>query len=379
MALNAKLSLENPIKGNITELVKSLREAKTVQSARTIEGKILSIIKRTGTPVIDGDAAHFFYQSGSGLSVSAIGDWNRWQRDIDMLVPINPKSSLQYFSKTFPIDARLSYRLAIADGDSINDPLNPRTLQEVFGNNTFLQMPAYAGVEYWNEPSKDIARGELIEFAVKGNRSVLDRLVQLYLPADLVLKGKQRFLYVNDGAEAITVGKFTNVLDNLYHNEPNVVKTIVVFTPPVERHTEYMMSKQFSNWFSNELIRQVERKLKVTSSPDLRSVQGASLGGLLALYTGLTHYKKFRNIIAQSPSVWVDDALIAVQFAKAKVLPIRLYLQTGTINDAEEGSRRLLRILQAKGYDVTYRETNESHNWANWAGKYAEMLRWIGQ
>jgi enterochelin esterase-like enzyme len=203
--------------------------------------------------------------------------------------------------------------------------------------------------------------------------------VQLYLPANLVLKGKQRFLYVNDGAEAITVGKFTNVLDNLYHNEPNVVKTIVVFTPPVERHTEYMMSKQFSNWFSNELIRQVERKLKVTSSPDLRSVQGASLGGLLALYTGLTHYKKFRNIIAQSPSVWVDDALIAVQFAKAKVLPIRLYLQTGTINDAEEGSRRLLRILQAKGYDVTYRETNESHNWANWAGKYAEMLRWIGQ
>ncbi|HET9135338.1 MAG TPA: alpha/beta hydrolase-fold protein [Candidatus Kapabacteria bacterium] len=371
--------MENPIKGNIAELVESLRKAKTERSAKTIESIILSIIKGTATPVIDGDVAHFFYRSESGLSISVIGDWNRWQRDVDMLLPLHPKSSLRFFSKSFPIDARLSYRFAIADGDSINDPLNPKTLQEVFGNNTYLQMPAYAGVEYWSEPSKAVAKGKLIELAVKGNRSVADRIVQIYVPANLLLKGKQRFLYINDGAEAITVGKFTNVLDNLYHNEPNIAKAIVVFVPPVERHTEYIMSKQFSSWLSNDLLRQVERKLKVTSSAELRSVQGASLGGLLALHIGLNHYKKFRNIVAQSPSVWVDDALIAAQFAKAKSLPLRFYLHTGTINDAEEGSRRLLRILQAKGYDVIYRETNESHNWANWAGRYAEMLRWIGQ
>lgn len=371
--------MENPIKGNIAAVVELLRKAKTQQTVKSLETKILSIIKRTGTPVIDGDSAHFFYRSDSGLSVSAIGDWNRWQRDIDTLSPLHPKSSLQYFTKTFPIDARLSYRLAIADGDSINDPLNPNTLQEVFGNNTYLKMPAYTGIEYWNEPPKNTPKGQLIQLQVKGNRGVESRTVQLYIPAKAVLKGKQRFLYVNDGAEAITIGKFTNVLDNLYQNEPGIPKAIVVFVPPVERHTEYMMSKEFSAWFANDLIRQVERKLKVSSSAELRSVQGSSLGGLMALHLGLNHYKKFRNIIAQSPSVWVDDGLIAMQFAKAKLLPLRFYLHTGTINDAEEGSRLLLRILESRGYDIVYRETNESHNWANWAGKYAQILRWIGQ
>ena len=137
-----------------------------------------------------------------------------------------------------------------------------------------------------------------------------------------------------------------------------------------------MMNPKFCDWFANELTKQVEQKLKIKSEPALRAVQGASLGGLCAAYMGLTHSNIFGNIICQSSSFWIRENEIVKLFGKSKVLPLRFYLHTGTIYDALEGTSEMLKILQQKGYNVTYRETNESHNWANWSGKYAEIIRW---
>jgi enterochelin esterase-like enzyme len=56
---------------------------------------------------------------------------------------------------------------------------------------------------------------------------------------------------------------------------------------------------------------------------------------------------------------------------------LRWFLHTGNVHDAEEETRKMLTVLNLKGYDVTYRETSESHNWANWRGQYAEIIRWF--
>jgi enterochelin esterase-like enzyme len=210
----------------------------------------------------------------------------------------------------------------------------------------------------------------------EGNDDVAPRIVQVYIPHGMKRSGKAHYLYVNDGAQAVTIGKFVNVLDNLFYHEPHVPKTIVVFVPPVERHEEYMMSKTFADWYVTSLVKQVERKTRFRSDAHLRTVQGASLGALFAMYLGMEHYKLFRNIAAQSPSFWIEDFAIVRQLAKRKALPLRIYLQTGTINDAEVGARKMLRVLQAKEYDTIYRESNESHNWANWSARYADIVRW---
>ena len=88
------------------------------------------------------------------------------------------------------------------------------------------------------------------------------------------------------------------------------------------------------------------------------------------------HQNVFGNIAAQSASFWFDEKSIIKAFAAKKKLSLRFYIQTGTINDGLEGSREMLKTLQQKGYDVTYRETNESHNWANWSARYAEIVKW---
>ena len=237
-------------------------------------------------------------------------------------------------------------------------------------------MSGYKKPEYLEEPKRGIQRGKIIRLQAKGNSDVDSREIQIYIPLGLKLRGKQRVIFIHDGGESITIGKFTNVLDNLYYHEPHIPKSIVVFVPPIDRHVEYMMNPKFADWCANDLSTQVEKKLKIISEAKLRSVLGASLGGLCAAYTGLSHSEIFGNIIAQSPSFWMEDGEIVRLFAKNKLLPLRFYLHTGTINDALEGTTNMLKVLQQKGYDVTYRESSESHNWANWGGKYAEIIRW---
>jgi enterochelin esterase-like enzyme len=335
------------------------------------------IIRDGGTPIVEGNTAYFLFKNEEKKKISVVGDWNNWKPDTDLLAPINPRSSIFFCKKEFPIDSRLSYRFLAEGEESFNDPLNPNSLQEVFGNNTFLKMPAYVEPQYFEEPVREVSRGKIIQLSVKGNKDVADRKVQVYMPSDLRLRSKLRVMYVNDGAEAITIGKFRNVLDNLFYYEPHIQKTIVAFVPPVDRHVEYMFNPKFSEWFANDLTAQVEKKLKIKTEARLRAVQGASLGGLHAANIGLNHSDKFGNIIAQSPSFWIENGEIIKLFAKSKLLPLRFYLHTGTINDALEGTSEMLQALQQKGYAITYRQTNESHNWANWSGKYAEIIRWM--
>jgi enterochelin esterase-like enzyme len=376
--LNTDYMAENPTKGDIGALVESISKTRSPTKRTRLEAQLRAFLRSNGSPVTNVDAVHFFYQDPESRQVSITGDWNGWQPGATPLTKLHPKSTLYHVEQTFPIDAALPYRFVV-DGQSVLDPLNQILLPGPLGTNSFFSMPGYPGVPYWYLSPDDVPRGRLIELNAHGNANVIGRTVGIYIPHGHEPNGPQRFLYVNDGAEAITIGRFNTVLDNLFHFEPLLAKVIVVFVPPLDRHGEYMMNPEFAKWFANDLTKQVEKKLRSTSKAAMRAVQGASLGGLFAAYLGLTYSNRFKNIVSQSPSFWVDDYSIVKRFSRSKHLPLRIYIHTGTIHDAHEGTRRMLPVLQQKGYDVTYRETSESHNWANWAGQYAAMVRWMGK
>ena len=46
--------------------------------------------------------------------------------------------------------------------------------------------------------------------------------------------------------------------------------------------------------------------------------------------------------------------------------PLKIFLSTGTTRDNMAANRRFRRILEEKGYELKFVQTNESHNWQNW-------------
>jgi enterochelin esterase-like enzyme len=368
---------DGPIE-NILETIRRQRFRKRVFAYEMlIENRIM---QGGGTPITEGNTAYFFYRNEAEDVISVIGDWNGWKLGADIMQRIHPASTVYYLKKEFPINARLSYRFLSEDRGSFNDPANPNSMQEVFGNNTYLRMPGYEEPKYVEIPSRPVPHGVLKTLQIKtmGRSDNFSREVTIYIPHGMRMRGKVRFLYVHDGAQAITIGRFLDVLDNLYHYEPHTQKIIVVFVPPMDRHGEYMMNPKFARWNARTLVPQVEKFLKVSSTAALRAISGSSLGGLIAVYAALMHPSVFGNVAAQSASFWFDEKAIIKGYTLKKKLAVKFYIQTGTINDALEGSHEMLKILQQKGYDVTYRETNESHNWANWSAKYAEIIKWAG-
>lgn len=362
----------------VEKLVEQLKKSKKVLDVRKAERALALALTHEPTPVIRGDVAHFFLVHDAD-KVSLVGDWNGWNHKADLMERINPHSELWYKKLTLPMDGRFAYRLVIDDKETINDPANPYIEREVFGANTVVRMPAYRADRYASLSDEDIPRGRLREFIVpNGYRNQeFARPVRVYTPHNVKRYAALPILYVHDGGEVVSVGKVTTILDNLYHYEPLTPQCVVVLIPPVERNTEYMLNAHYANWIAQTLVPFVEKKLGVRAVAERRGTVGASLGGLLSAQLGFLHPRIFGNIAVQSPSFWFQNETMIKHYAKIKLLPLRWYIHTGTVHDAEVESRKMLALLSEKGYDVTYRETSESHNWANWKNKYAEIIRWF--
>ena len=370
----------NSEQSSIETVIDALRHASSVAAVHRLEIELRKLIAANGTPVVRGDKAHFFFEGPAGATVAAAGDWNNWGNS-DLLEPLNSRSRFSYLVKTFPFDARVAYRMILNGKEFVLDPMNTQAEQEVFGTNSVVKMSAYREELLARPPLPEAPRGKLRELEIEGNKGNLKRnytrTVQIYVPAETRRLSRLPVLYVHDGPETIAIGRFVNILDNLFYSEPLLPKCVVVFVPPKDRNREYMLHPGFAQWLVHHLVPAVETKLKLRPDPSLRGTLGSSLGGLLSAQLGFLSPKTFGAIAAQSPAFWVEDDKIIKMFAATKQLPLRFYIQTGVINDAQVGSRKMLVTLQDKGYPVVYRENNESHNWANWRGSYADIIRWF--
>jgi len=364
-------------KSVVESILEELRHAHSHTRVDHAIKQLQKLLKERGAPIILGDEVYFFLKVENAHSIAIVGDWNEWDTAADKLERLNPSSDYYFIKKQFPITARFAYRFLINGEQSINDPLNHFVEQEVFGANTVVRMPGYSTPEY-EESDSSIAEGRLRDIVIsndsKGN---FGRMVKVYIPRNVRRYSNLPILYIHDGVEVRTVGKFITILDNLYHYEPYTKPCAFVFVPPAERNKEYMLNAAFARWFALTLVPEVEHALRIKAEATRRGVTGASLGGLLSAQLGYLFPKLFGHLAVQSPSFWVNNEQMIKLIKKVKPLNLRWYLHTGTVGDALTETRKMLTVLQEKNYEVTYRETQESHNWANWRGKYAEIVRWF--
>jgi enterochelin esterase-like enzyme len=142
---------------------------------------------------------------------------------------------------------------------------------------------------------------------------------------------------------------------------------------------------RYGKMLVREIMPFIESKYRVLAGSAHTGVGGSSLGGLLAMYLGLSYPEVFGRVAALSPSVWWNRRWI-LNFATRRRLKSRprIQLDTGT----QEGmhttgdARKLRDVLVQRdwqeGRDLHYEEIQGGqHNEAAWAQRVGPFLQFL--
>lgn len=329
-----------------------------------------------GFPYIESTLqVHFLYR-GEATSVTVPGDANNWTPSAYTMVRIGG-TDLWYFSNFYEADARLDYKFVLNGSNWILDPRNPYQVSGGFGPNSELRMPDFVqppGITFYPE----IAHGSLRDTMFHSDNLNNTRRVRIYTPPNYNPSGDcYPLLLIHDGLEYITLANTDRILDYLIANN-QIQPLIAVFVPPVNREPEYAGNQQiaFGRFITEELLPFIDSEYITCTEPEMRGTAGASNGGNISLWLGVTYPDIFGLVCAQSPYVQqsIFDTLLAHDD-----LGLRFYGDMGTydIPLLIPLGENLLQILQDQDYPVSYQIVHEGHSWGNWRGHIDEALIYL--
>lgn len=211
-----------------------------------------------------------------------------------------------------------------------------------------------------------------------------ERGLWVYTPAGYDPNGPPCALLVQfDGRRYCVLIPLPTLLDNLIAagRLPPLVAVMVGSADQQSRNRELACLPAFNAFLVDELLPWLRARYRVTDDPARVVVSGSSLGGLAAAHAALRHPECFGNVLAQSgaffwkPSADSAHEWLTQQFAAAPRLPLRFYLDAGTLETRPAGpgrppiletNHRLRDTLWAKGYPVQYAEFSGGHDYICW-------------
>ncbi len=379
-----------------------IAEAQTYQLLKNRESE-LSALRKTGSdekiqtwwnslitanqiPLISEDSVYFFYK-GPAKSVEWMGDFNGWgfQKNVHNKGKLIDGTDIWILKSSFPKDARLDYKILLDGSNWILDPENKHQQWSGVGGgspNSELRMPD------WKEDPTQIDRknnhkGTLIS-DVLVNSKVLGYQVTytVYLPYEFSKSQNFPCLYVTDGYEYLhpKLGNMNTVLDNLIEDK-KIIPVIVVFIDhraPIDRSNnkrmqELAMNAKYLEFFTQELIPQIETEYPVIRDAQHRAIMGTSMGGLTATYFAFSKPDIFGMAGIQSPAFYTRPQIYSLCSNPADP-KMKISMTAGLINDTSPESRKMKDILEANSCLYKYREVNEGHSWGNWSRLIDDIL-----
>ena len=318
------------------------------------------------SPVIEGDAVTFLYRGDAGR-VEVVGDFTGWAPAGLVLRNVPNTNNLKFIRLKFPTATRLEYKL-IADGEWLLDPLNPNKSDNgIGGHNSYFNGPAY--------PPSPLAagrhelRGQLEQLQLPGGDK---RKVQVYLPPDYASARRDYpVLYMQDGTQSVELGRAAETADRMIV-EGKVEPFIIVLIDPLDRTKEYWADDAFADWMARTLVPLVDSRYRTQRARDARALAGASLGGVISVWTALRHPDTFARVAGFSTAFQIDEGRLLAALARLdeqtrRRHPLRFYLDAGRYEPPIfETTRRANLLLRARGYPVTYREAPVGHNYTAW-------------
>lgn len=341
--------------------------------------------KKNSIPFIVEDSVAFIF-CGKANSVAWMGDFNGWGYDKTFIsTGVNVRNtSLWILKAKFPKNARLDYKIVLNSDTYILDPANPHQQWSGVGGgspNSELRMPEWK--ESVEQHVKQVEHGT-VKSDILINSKILNYQVtySIYLPTGFEKAGTLPVIYVTDGYEYLhpQLGNMTTVLDNLIA-EKKIKPIAAVFVDhrePINRSNnrrmnELAMNSQYLDFFTNELMPEIERNFPVSKLASERGIMGTSMGGLAATYFAFTKPGVFGLVGIQSPAFWTKPQIY--QLCTNQVAPsVKISMTSGVINDTSKESRKMKEVLEANSCIYHYREVNEGHSWGNWRNLIDDVL-----
>jgi enterochelin esterase-like enzyme len=338
-----------------------------------------------GTPLIDGETVTFVWRGRRPPTL--VGDFNRWNPDqavvLEAVVP-----GVWMGMLNFPRDTYMEYSYLGDDGNMV-DPLNARLTPNGLGQtNNYFYMPEGAPtplIQTARGPRGKVIRRMMLSQGhdLRGEFVGRRREVYLYQPP---VAEPCPLLLVYDGRDYVRLGRLPQIVDNLIAQKRlrPLAMALVANGGQSSRGVEYACNEATTGFVVNQVLPLARAELNLLDPrtvPGAYGVAGASMGGLMALYTALRHPELFGHVLSQSGAFGMDetDMVVFDLIRDGAPKPLKVWMDLGKYDLPELTSpnRRLHALLQAKGYAVTYSEYSGGHNypaWRNEVGRGLETL-----
>ena len=208
-----------------------------------------------------------------------------------------------------------------------------------------------------------------------------DLQYRVYEPEGMRRNSELPALYITDGQWYISRGELPALLDREIA-AGNIEPVLVVFVDSRNpdnlqqnrRNQQFFCNPRYVDFFTDELLPTIDKEYPSSAMRDDRVILGLSFGGRNSACFGLMAYDSFAGIAMQSPANSEMMEELRFQYMAQEKLPLKFFMSVGTVNDNTQAGRQLMETLKFQGYDLTYREVNEGHDWDNWGALLDDVL-----
>ncbi len=379
-----------PAPGTVHGFETFLAEAKTLKPNQRQDLVNRYSAQLAGAPITEDIQAVFLWM-GAANSVELIGDMNNWIPDEALPLVRLEGTDLWYLVSEFEPEARLDYRFMV-DGTAWKlDPLNSETINSRSGPNSVLTMPAYEVPTELLLAGQEIPHGGLTNLTLDSESLNQTRTFFVYEPAGQLVGQKLPVIYINNGSDYLDLIEAPLILDNLIAQRI-IPPLIAVFIPSINLQEDYVLNDDYSSFLADELSPFIQQTYDVATEPKATGIMGSALGGLAAVYTGISRPDVFGLVAGQSGLYETDGDLLFRQLESmrngtANLEPIRFYLVAGSYETAVGGDRetgnvlaanqRLAESLTLLDHELRYDEQPEGHSWGLWEGTLGKALAYL--
>jgi len=329
---------------------------------------LLERARQTGNPVIENTTATFLWEGRTAPAfVSDLHDWDENPQPLTKLAP-----GLWSLSLELPVDAYLEYSFYDPKTKQrVADPLNRhRYWNGIHAYNHYFYMPGAAPTPL-ARLKPGVPRGALTRHQVEAPLKIVGKKRDIYLYKPPTEKPVP-LLVIYDGVDYIRRGKIVNIVDNLIAEKRICPLAMALVQNAREaRHVEYACADSTLAFLIDDILPLASEHLnllKIGRNPGAFGIMGASMGGLMSLFTSMRLPKIFGKALCQAGAYefWGYEGVVVDLVRHLPVLPVKLWLDCGRMDFLIEANRKMQAMLREKGYEMTYFENNGAHNYATW-------------